>query len=332
MPMQLRLESQLNPVADPVAAITAVTRPILAGLLFGLKGDVAGQLGGHESVTLSMLARVYRPGDGDCGLCFEYAVHDAMNRSESWVIDRAFDALSRHCNLPGQQAASILFGAEKEGALNLIDTAADRLTDESILLSGSRGRPVKLKRHIKSVAAAFRRPQARERLPQSISGLWKADLFLGFTDEDRWVGTTVKINPRHLEPARGLRVAIIPAQQGTTDRIRKDDEQNLVICPLPYDGAFMETFYRGWEVVQSFITADARVPRDVNLPMPDQRQVARYLSDRRDYAVVAVIEALEPLAQPHLLETSTRNAELAAQRDAQTEVGAAIAPTARVLK
>ena len=109
-----------------------------------------------------------------------------------------------------------------------------------------------------------------------------------------------------------------------------DAQKNLVICPLPYDGAFMEIFYKGWEVVQSFILADARLPREVQLPSPAQRQVARRLEERRDYAVLGVIDALAALSQPELLDTNPREADLAAQTDIETEMGAALAPVARL--
>jgi hypothetical protein len=185
--MDIRTETQLNQVADEVSAITAVVRPILIGTLYSLKGDIADEVGGREDIKLKMLPRLRRPGDGDCGICFEYAVHDALNRQDATVVDRVYDALAE-CRVPGEDVASILFGAEKTGSQQLIDTAAERLTWESSLLSGSRGRPVKLLRHINAVAAAFRRPSARLLLPQSISGLWKADLFLGSPDAERWGG------------------------------------------------------------------------------------------------------------------------------------------------
>ena len=70
MAMQLRLEFQRNAVADEVAAITAVVRPILLALLHSLKREVVHEAGGYENVKLKMLSRLYRPGDGDCGLCF----------------------------------------------------------------------------------------------------------------------------------------------------------------------------------------------------------------------------------------------------------------------
>lgn len=325
--LAFRFERQRSPVADEVSALTAVVRPILLGVLNALKGDVVSEVGGHQSVKLMMLPRLYRRGDGDCGICFEYAVHDAVDRHDPLVMERITDALSQHCQVPGvSSASSILFGAEKTGAVQLIDTAKERLTDESVLHAGTRGRPVKLKRHIDTVASAFRRKTAQLLLPQSISGLWKADLFLGFQDTDRWVGTSVKINPRHLEAARGLRIGIIPTYQGQTDAIRADEHKNLIVCPLPHDASFMEVFYRAWGIVQQFLTADARMPKEVSLPLPTDRQVAKYLEERRDYAVGEVIEALGSLAQPHLLDTDETAVDVLLRREGEGTVGGVIAP------
>lgn len=326
--LQLRLEFQRNPVADEVSAITAVVRPILQGILYALKADVVAEVGGYQNVKVKMLPRLHRPGDGDCGLCFEYAIHDAMNRREPTVQERLLDAMSNHCRVPGGESASILFGAEKSGALKLIDTAKERLTNDSRLLAGYRGQPVKLRKHIEKVAAALKRKDVRDQLPWSISGLWKADLFVGFTDSDRWVGTSVKVNPRDLEPGRGLRIGIVPSREGRSDTLRMDDERNLVICPIPHDGAFMEVFYNGWKVVQQFLAADADVPKEVALPRPPERQVARYLAERRDFPVGEVIEVLGPLAQPELLETSERKASLVDQIRGEEMVGAVVAPMA----
>jgi hypothetical protein len=329
--LKLWIETQVNPVADEVSALTAVVRPILLGVLYALKQDIVAQVGGFENVTLEMLARLYRPKDGDCGICFEYAVHDAVRRAEPLVIERVVDALDRECHLPGKKTGSILFGAEKAGSQQLIDTAKELLTDDSLLMYGTAGRPVKLKRHLSAIAGAFRKPDAREQLPPSISGLWKADLFLGHSDTDRWVGTTVKINPTDLEWARGLRIGIVPAREGGKDAVRKDERRNLVVCPLPHDGSFMEVFYGGWGIVRQFIAADAKLPKSVNLPRGPDRQVARSMEDRRKFPVVEVVKALEVLAQPELLETRERDAELVLTRAAEVETGAVVAPVARTV-
>lgn len=329
--LQLRLQLQKNPVADEVSALTAVVRPILEGVLYALKADIVAEVGGHQNVKLKMLPRLHREGDGDCGICFEYAVHDALNRREPSVLERLEDALTDYCGVPGGDPASILFGLEKGGALNLIETASEKLTEESRLLYGTKGQPAKLKRYIDSIAASFRKRKASPDLPWSISGLWKADLFVGHTDTDRWVGTTVKINENQLEGARGLRIGIVPTRQGARDAVRRDADRNLVICPLPHDGAFMEVFYQGWVIVKQFMAADAKLPKEVALPRPADRQVARYLEDRREFPVVDVIEALMVLAQPELLQTQEHAADLVSRREqpVELETESVVAPVAK---
>ena len=88
MAMRVREHRQLNPVADEVLALTAVVRPILSGVLYSLREDVVAEVGGRANVKLKMLNRLRREGDGDCGICFEYAVHDAMSRGDGRGLDR----------------------------------------------------------------------------------------------------------------------------------------------------------------------------------------------------------------------------------------------------
>lgn len=204
--INIQVEQQQGRVADEVSALIAVIRPILHGLLFAIKNDVVNETGGIHNLKLFMLPRVYRPGSGDCGICFEYAVHDAIQRKDPMIIERVHDSLTRFCRVPGNDTASILFGAEKTGALQLIGNADDLLTDNSRILTGAQAQPPKLKQYIQDLMQAFRRQNYRDQLPSSISGLWKADLFLGNRDTDRWVGTTVKINKSQLEGAQGLRI------------------------------------------------------------------------------------------------------------------------------
>lgn len=264
--MDIRSETQQSDVADEVSALIAVVRPILIGLLGGLKQDVVAELGGRENVKLMMLPRLRRASDGDCGVCFELAVHAAMRRRDAMVLGRVDHAVRGLCNIPGSDLDSILFAAERTGSEQLIDTARDLITPESVVMSGSRGRPVKLQRRMKGIAQAFRRPAARAALPYSISGVWKADLFLGTTDEDRWVATTVKINAANLEAAPGLRVGIVPVRQGQSDVPFRDEARNLIVCPLLYDGNFVQLFYEAWAIAQTFLAADAQLPQEAALP------------------------------------------------------------------
>jgi hypothetical protein len=67
-----------------------------------------------------------------------------------------------------------------------------------------------------------------------------------------------------------------------------------------------------------FLAADAKLPKEANLPRPPSRQVGRYLESRRDFPVIEVIEALAPLAQPGLLRTQEDVATIVETRTTST--------------
>lgn len=326
--LDLRIEQQRSNIADDVSALNAIIRPILIGLLNSLQKDVVEKAGGRDKIDLQMLGRLRRQGDGDCGICYEYAVHEAVKNRDPLIMERVSDAL-KSCKVPGKEHESILFGVEKNGAQQIIATAEEILTDDSRLLTGQQAQPPKLRNYLSRLAGAFRRPTTRGSLPTSINGLWKADLFLGCTDSDRWIGTTVKINPSKLEGANGLRVGIVPAREGMSDKIRKDDGKNLIVCPLPYDGSFMEAFYHSWNLVQQFLAADAKLPKEVALPNGSHRQIARWLEERRVFPVLAVVEAMKPVSQPELLETDQNKIPFFNKSEERSQTYSIISPMAK---
>ena len=301
--MKLAIEIQIGPIEDETRARIAMVRPVLRATLFALSLERVARLGGYASITLHDLAREWREGDGDCGICFEYAIHDAIERRDPLLVPRIGEVLERHCRINGD-TRSILFGAEKGARLELLGTDRSLLTPESRLVVSDRGRPIKLKTHLDRVKRAFSVPAERELLPRSIRGLWRADLFVGAPLEDRWVATTLKINPAHLEGSPGIRIGIYPERR-RDESPSFDADKNLVLCPVPYDGGFMELFYSAFFLVKTFLTSDATLPRPVELPLSIDRNVARLLEDRRTFPVLDVLEALEKLAQPGLLRSSS---------------------------
>ena len=124
----------------------------------------------------------------------------------------------------------------------------------------------------------------------------------------------------------------MPARTGVRalDRIRLDENKNLVICPLLHDGDFMQKFYEGWQIVQAFLAADAQVPTPVSLPRPAHREVARMLADRRDFPVLAIVNAMRPFAQPELLRTEEHEAGTETLRG-ETKTDLLVAPRPRQL-
>ena len=296
--MKLTKEIQRDPITDQARARIALVLPVLKGVLLGLQLARVDRLGGYEKITLADLAREYREGSGDCGICFEYAVHDSLRSGNEAVFTRVSNVLNDFCGIKAG-AESILFGAEKSGGVQLVDTSAALITDDSRILSGKIGQPAKLKKQWDTIRKALRDSSARSRLPTSIRGLWKADLFVGSSDEGRWVGSTLKLNRRDFEGAAGLRVGIYPEERPGEGPSR-DEKNNLILCPLPYDASFMELFYTSFFVVKQFLVADARVPKPVALPNTADRFVAQLLEERRAFPVIDVLEAMYTMGQPGL--------------------------------
>jgi hypothetical protein len=307
--MELHRIRQAQPIADPVSAKIAIIRPILVSVLRSISGEVVEGSGysqaskSRAAIPLHMLSRLRSQGDGDTGNAFEFAIHEAVNLQDPRVMERITDAL-KLCRIRRGSPESIFFAIERAGAEDLIETRAELITEESVVLAGDGIRPIKLRPHLETLASAFRRQQVREQLPQSIRGLWKADLFLGSADHDHWVGTSVKIQSAALEGAAGLRIGIVPAKSLNRDVVRKDDQRNLIVCPILHDGSYMQAFYETWRIVQVLLNHNFKMPAEVHLPDPEDREVARVFVERRKFALAEVLDATKVFAQPYLLDTN----------------------------
>ena len=80
--------------------------------------------------------------------------------------------------------------------------------------------------------------------------------------------------------------------------------------------------------MQAFIEADAQVPKEVSLPRPVDREVARILAERRDFSVVSVIDAIGIFGQPELLATDDKQVELQTLKG-RTAIDTLVAPLSR---
>ncbi|KAA3641445.1 MAG: hypothetical protein DWP92_01145 [Armatimonadetes bacterium] len=300
--MKVQSSIQTAEVADPVRSKFAMVVPVTEAILYSLARDRIERLGGIAKVTLHDLAREYRDGHGDAGICFEYAVHQALASENPLIHPLASEVLEKHCKIR-DGAESILFGPEKEGVIPILESVQNALTSDSVVQVGNRGRPPKLRRYIPQIINAYRRHEDRNNLPRAIRGIWKADLFIGNSSPDWWVGTTVKINPQHLQGAQGLRLAIYP-KQNDKDNPRRDGKLNLIRLPLPYDAAFMELFYKAFFLVRAFLDADAQVPKPAALPDAEDRFVTQELAARRNFPLLEVVEVLGGMSQDDLLDTT----------------------------
>jgi hypothetical protein len=332
---------QKDEVSDAVRAKFSMAAPVLEAMLNSLPRKRMGRLGGLDNISLHDLAREFREGTGDTGICFELAIHEAIAAKHNLIHPLVSEVLEKFCAIK-DGADSILFGPEKNGVIPILESVRNALTDDSRVYVGGRGQPPKLKRHIPAIIRAFFRNERGDTLPRSISGLWKADLFVGGKDSDKWMGTTVKINAGSLQGAKGLRIGLYP-EVNKKDVPRLDEELNLIRIPLPYEQGFMELFYKSFNLVRSFLRADACIPREIELPDSEDRFITQELQRRKDFAVMEILDVLRAMGQPDLLEeqhvtqiepaASLSEAGLShapAKKDASEAVS--LAPTSRTRK
>jgi len=309
--MQVLQSTQSAPIQDSLSAKRAMLAPIVQGTLNSLARDRMDRLGGRAAITLHDLARESLAGSGDAGICFEYAVHEAIDRRDPMIEPLVSEALENFCGIR-HGAESLLFGPEKDGVIPILQTVTEGLTPESTVHVGTPGRPPKLLAHLPRIFEAFRNNAARRKLPVSIRGIWKADLFVGNPGPDCWVGTSVKIDGNSLEAAPGLRIAVYP-KRNLQDIPRLDDQLNLVRLPLPYDNAFMELFYQAFRLFREFIAADARLPSEILLPHAEDRYIASELVARRGTRVIEVMAWLSTEGQTGIVaeaQLTERSADL----------------------
>jgi hypothetical protein len=148
------------------------------------------------------------------------------------------------------------------------------------------------------IRSAHGNPDVRSNLPSAIAGIWKADLFLGTRESNRWVAATVKSNPRDVTWHPGLRVAIHPATKGYEELC---DEDGLIRIPLPYDFGFMHYFHEAFAIVRSLLKSHDRPPSPHQVIDPAARYIAEKVHRFRKRPVREILEILRELADEGLL-------------------------------
>jgi len=83
------------------------------------------------------------------------------------------------------------------------------------------------------------------------SKIWKTDLFLSLTGDDRYFAATVKSNVRQLEGGRGLRIGIVPesSQRGHRPGVSYSEKYGLRIATLPDPNGFTSLFNDAYKAV-----------------------------------------------------------------------------------
>lgn len=120
----------------------------------------------------------------------------------------------------------------------------------------------------------------------------------------------MKVNRAELTAAPGLRVGVFPSSK--KEGPSKDPTKNLIICPLPYRSDFMVLFQASFQIAKQLMYSNGAMPRPPALIYEDDLTVAEWLSSRRQFPVMAILDALHPLMQPGLIKTASSADSVAA--------------------
>jgi hypothetical protein len=107
-----------------------------------------------------------------------------------------------------------------------------------------------------------------------------------------------------LEAAPGLRIGLFAEERPGQGPGRDAANPHLILCPLPYNGDFMQLFGASFQILKQIIAKKGQQPSRAALVYEDDQAVAKWLVDRAHFPVMEILEALEPLKQPGLIAES----------------------------
>ncbi len=319
--VQIRLTLQRAAV-DRTASPGALVGSILTDCASALSADV-GAAGIGTPGTLERLARRFARLRVDCALSFEYAVHDALRRSDARVAERVATALREYCGLEGTVPASILLGIGKNRAATLIDTP------QHLAAAGSSVRwlvadDTPLERWIETCVECFHSEGAYH-LPSSILGYWRPKLLLGYAEQGVWVPSSFV---DHSGDDLGFRVRLMPIEQDAGDHVRRRD-LHLVVCPIPFDGVFLSLFRRAWRIVRALLAPDANKHVYDRATDPMDVRLEGLLKKRREWDLDDLLFSLASNAPSSCFTGEVRRVDVVELGFRATSLGAVLVPVAQ---
>ncbi len=323
IPIRLTLQQT---TIDQAGSLAALVGSILTDCASSISADV-----GAEEIrtqyTLDRIAREFGRLRVDCGLSFEYAVHDALRRSEGGVAERVSGALREYCGLTGTVPASILFGVGKNRGAGLVDTPKHLIAAGSTVkqLVGGAGKFAPMASWIERCADCFH-SEGEFHLPTSIRAYWRPRLLLGYADQGVWVPSSFI---QHSSVDLGLHVLLTPLNQDAGGQVRREDFQ-VVVCPIPVDGGFLSVFRRAWRCVRTLLAPDRNKHLAKPVIDPVDAELEGLLGSRRDRSLDELLVSLTSVGATSCFGLETRHVDYVNLGMQPIALGTILAPVARV--
>lgn len=303
--------AQNAPVDEYGRALYAVARSVLRALIDSLsEEDLADLNTPIELVRMRQLAKVVRlerdkgmRGDG-----FEWAVHEAVLGREPKVIEPIHAGLRRASQyVKDAEPISVMFGYERAKYLGFLDAVIDEAGANASLMPDGQGRPFKFGPWVKEAAKG---KVAELLLPDRIKKVWKTDLFLSTTEENRYFAATVKSNYKQLEGGRGLRVGIVPESSAAGHKagVHFDQKTKLWVVSLDDPNGFMGLYNDAYHAVARSMCklGKQNPPPYFTKPSAKATRVQEQIEKYPDAKAVDIESALDEAAQQELVGVDTR--------------------------
>lgn len=220
-------------------------------------------------------------------------VHDGIRRASK--------------SITGAAPESLLFGYERAKYLGFLDATIQAAGSDPYLLPDGSGRPYRFDTW---VAKAARGEAAENELTDRIKKIWKTDLFLTASGDERYLAATVKSNYALLEGGRGLKVGIVPESTITGHKpgVSFDKKHGLWLVTLEDPNGFTGLYNDAYLAVgRAMCTLGKQDPPPYyTKPSAKAQRVESQLEKYPTATVVDIEGALDEAAQQDLVGVSTR--------------------------
>lgn len=264
-----------------------------------------------EDVTLAELGLIYNnflyKNTGMQGVCWEYAIYYAIAYQNTYVqdlINNAINYLSKKNT--SEKINAILWGGEKSSIS--LENIKKNLKDNETIWTPNK--EYSFKNYIDIIKDSFNKKNIRNTLPNDMSGIWKADLFVKKDSSNTWYAVTVKWNKSNMECYPGLSIGIYfeYVNPNNTQQNPYDIKQNpfplinmfgknyFVNCSIPFYFNFGEYYAYTFRLVKNALAnINCEKPNSLisEFPTGRERYIFNYLYDNRYAPCGQIIQYLK---------------------------------------
>lgn len=256
----------------------------------------------RDELTLEDLGYIYntttKNNKGLHGFSWELSIYNAIKFNDNHIqdlINTSINMLTGETSY--ERVKAILWGGEKK-EINP-ENIKNILSDEDLIWT-ERG-PLPFKQYIDMIYLAFNRSEFRKKLPQGLSGVWRADLFVKKTNSNMWFAVTVKFNRSDVKKFNGLSIGVHFEDFDKPARIERRlnpymANKGFVYCEILFKfnlGEYFSYMFRIFKDIFENINAEIKNTHSLIFDTNEKKFFFKYFYDRKDIECSKIIKILK---------------------------------------